>query len=308
VQLIWSFLWELVLVAAICSALFWGTAGYALNASAGSPRVLGAVVGAVFTVPGLIGLGIAAGVKRARHHRRAAAASEDGTAPEPPTAAQKRAARVAARSRWPGPLQRISAGGAAVIAVVLLLLSVVVPLLVVRSGILPPWGLLTFGTGLDIVAYVSGGIVVLGAVFIVRWPTAWAAILIAWIADWTLFLVLVFVVLQQNLAALLASLQVSLGDLFNDFGLDKGVGIVGLGGSTTSTGTGGPAVDLRGIDLTSTLHHAGVDIGPGVYLVLGFAIVANIAVFLTVGRLGRAVGAVTPEAPSPEAQGDPPRP
>ena len=292
-QLIWSFLWEFALVTVLCSALFWGTAGYALNASARSPRAVGAVVGVLFTAPGIIGLAIAAGVKRARRRRTTAAEITDGVATLPPAAAEKRAIRASGRSRWPSHIHRFSVGGAALVAVGLLLASVALPLFIVRSGILPPWGFLTFGTGLDLVAYVSGAIVVLGAVFTLRWPTAWAAVLIAWVADWTAFLVLVVVVVQENLAALLRSFQLSLGDLFNDLGLGNGVGIIGLGSSNLKTSAGAPSVDLRGLDLTSTLHHAGVDLGPGLYLMLGFAVVANIAVFMTVGRLGR-VSSIVP--------------
>lgn len=294
-QLNWSFLWEIALVTVVCSALFWGTAGYALNAAARSPRALGAVVGAVFTLVGVTGLAIAAGVKNARRHRKAAIGTEEGAAPDPLTAAQKRSTGAIERPRWPSSIQRISAGGAALVAVGLLLMSVLVPLFVVRSGILPPWEFLTLGTGFDFIAYLSGAIVTLGAVFIIRWPTAWAAILIAWVADWTLFLVLVLVVLQQNLAAVLTKLQLSLGDLFNVFGLGKDVGIIGLGSSSPKATAGGPSFDLRGLDLASSLQNAGVDLGPSFYLMIGFAIAANIAVFVTVGRLGRAVVVLKPQ-------------
>ena len=295
-QLNWSFLQEIALVTVVCSALFWGTAGYALNAAARSPRALGAVIGAVFTVAGVIGLAIAAGLKNARRHRKAAIETEEGTAPDPLMPAQKRDTRASERPRWPSNIQRISAGGAALVAVGLLLMSVLVPLFVVRIGILPPWEFLTLGTGFDFVAYLSCAIVTLGAVFIIRWPTAWAAILIAWVADWTLFLVLVLILLRQNLAAVLSNLQLSLGDLFNGFGLGQGVGIIGLGSSSAKATANGPSFDLRGLDLTSTLHNAGVDLGPGFYLMIGFAIAANVTVFMTVGRLGRAVGVLKPQA------------
>jgi hypothetical protein len=274
VAIVWGSIWELALAGILCSALFWGTAGYAISTAAGQRSWVGITVGAVFAPMGLIGLGIAAGVARGRRHAKAVrtaaveSAEADPAAPKVPT--ERRAAR-----RWGSRRARLLAVAFTLVSGFLLLASVAVPWVVLRTGVIPALVLVPIGTGFDLVIYIAAGCILVAAGFILWRPFRWAAVLVAWVADWWLFAVLSGLILQNALSSALAGLRLSLGDLLNDFGLGRSTGLIG----SSSSGSG-LSINLRGVDLTAPLRNAGVDLGPAWIVLLAFVVLANVAIFV----------------------------
>lgn len=297
--IVWNSIGLLVLVAVVCSALFWGTAGYAASSAAHQKTWIGTSVGALFGGFGLIGLGIAAGVsgkRRRAARKRATAADLDHAGAEERAAVEEQAtakdnvavAKVATaeaavkpatakrppRRKWYSNGSRILAVGLAVLASAFLVVSAVVPWLTIRTGVIPPFVLVPFGTGLDIIINVGAALILIAAVFFIWKPFRWAALLIAWISDWWLFVVLAGLVLQAGLASELSSFRLSFGGLMDDFGLASSTGV--LGSPTDKTGL---FVNIRGINLAEPLHHAGIDLGQSWLVLLLFVVLANVALF-----------------------------
>lgn len=206
-----------------------------------------------------------------------------------PNAASSSAARRTITDRFSTawgrtPLGRIAAGLGSV-AGVLVVVSIFTGWLSINAAIVPRFWVYPIGTGLDIALLVTAVIVGSVVASVAMRPFCSLAVLLAWVADTWLVLMALLVSSREAATYLLneiGALTLSTGDLLKSVGIDTSAGVVELpqGVDLSSVGVSGRSVDLSGLDLGQIIPDMSVTIGPGVYLIIAFAVLANAAVFV----------------------------
>ena len=199
--------------------------------------------------------------------------------------------------RWRWEWVRTKNGTRAVIAgglaVLVLLSTLLIAWVSIDAGIIPKFWFYILGTGLDVVVIVTALLVAGGVLLIANRPSRWAAVAVAWIADTWLVLTLIAISARQTVAEFLeqiGALSLTVGDTLNAFGVDTTGGTVELppGVDLSSLGYPGRSIDLSGIELGTVIPDVGIEVGPALYAILAFAVLANVLVIIALVSADRA--------------------
>lgn len=182
------------------------------------------------------------------------------------------------------------------LALAALIVSIFAGWLDIDAAIVPRFWFYPVGTGLDIALAVTVLIAGVAILSLATRPFRSVAVLLAWVADTWLVLLLLLISSRYAVAEFLeqvGTLSLSAGDLLKTIGVTARGGVVDLpaGVDLSSLGLSGSTIDLSKVDLSQVIPNVSIGIGPGVYLVLAFAAMANVATFavLVAADRGRAV-------------------
>ena len=170
------------------------------------------------------------------------------------------------------------------VALSALVVSIFAGWLDIDAAIVPRFWFYPIGTGLDVALALTVLIAGVAILSLATRPFRSVAVLLAWVADTWLVFLLLMISSRYAVAGFLeqvGTLTLSAGDLLKSMGVTARGGVVELpaGVDLSSLGLSGPAVDLSKVDLSQVIPNVSIDIGPGVYLVLVFAAMANVASF-----------------------------
>lgn len=165
-----------------------------------------------------------------------------------------------------------------------LIVSIFAGWLNIDAAIVPRFWFYPIGTGLDVALAVTVLIAGASVLSLATRPFRSVAVLLAWVADTWLVLLLLLISSRYTVAEFLdqvGTLSLSAGDLLKTMGITARGGVVDLpkGVDLSSLGLSGSTIDLSKVDLSQVIPDVSIEIGPGVYLVLAFAIMGNAAVF-----------------------------
>jgi len=327
-----NYLWELggraILAIVASSLLFGGIMGYAIAAWGGLSKPLGAAVGAVFSFPGALGLWIAVLVRRSNARARelatfpvevpvansfgfdaaettgfgsytssvapAAAGSAGGfggfggfddpvyTAPTLVAAPNRRKPDLS----WTTSRTGIGTVGALLVAGIVLAITFMFPWFHADSDLFPRVRIYATGAGIDIALYVSLAIVAVCLMLTIYRPYRWVAVIIAWVSGTWLVATLVLLSARQAVTDFLreiGALQFSVNDI-----------VSALGGDSADFGVWS-ADELGDIDLSAAIPNIQLDLGASWYVVLGFVVVAHVAVYFILASADRRSKALAPQ-------------
>lgn len=170
------------------------------------------------------------------------------------------------------------------LALASLIVSIFAGWLDIDAAIVPRFWFYPIGTGLDVALAVTVLIAGVAILSLATRPFRSVAVLLAWVADTWLVFLLLMISSRYAVAGFLeqlGTLSLSAGDLLKTMGVTARGGVVELpaGVDLSSIGMSGSTIDLSKVDLSQVIPNVSIDIGPGVYLVLVFAVMANVASF-----------------------------
>lgn len=171
------------------------------------------------------------------------------------------------------------------IATLVLLASLLAAWLSFDAGIIPRVWFYPIGTGLDVAVIVSAIAVAVAVLAFALRPFRWSAVLLAAVADTWLVLALLTVSARHSVARVLeevGAFTLTIGDALQALGLDTTGGTVELppGLDLSGIGINGTTVDMSTIELGAVIPNVTIELGPGLFLLLAFAVIANVAVVL----------------------------
>ena len=173
-------------------------------------------------------------------------------------------------------------GGA---SVVVSLATIAIAWVSIDASIIPKFWFYIPGTGIDVAVLITAAVVGAGVAVIANRPLRWPVIVIAWVADTWLVAILIAISARQTVAEFLdqvGALSLSVGDTLSAFGVDTTGGVVEIppGVDLSSLGSPGRTIDLSSIELGAVIPDVSVQIGPRLYLIIAFAVLANAFVFI----------------------------
>jgi len=223
---------------------------------------------------------------------------DDGEVAAPvATPVAARAPRRGFRDRLSTAWVRSRAGqvtaGLGVVAVLVVVASIFVGWLSINAAITPRFWVYPLGTGVDVALLVTAVIGATAVASLATRPLLSVGVLLAWVADTWLLGALLLIVGRESVARFLAeigALTLSVGDLLESVGIDTTAGVVDLppGVDLSSLGITGRTVDMSSMELGAVIPDVSVEIGPGVYLIIAFAVLINAAVFVVIRSADRA--------------------
>jgi len=197
--------------------------------------------------------------------------------PTPPSRQRRSLREIVLPSRW------ILVAGT--LAALVLAATLASPWLRVDAGVIPAILLFPIGTGLDVLVLIGIVLVLAALVALGIRRMRVAAIVLASVADLWLLFALVTLSARESVARVLAEVgafELTVGDALRVLGVETGGGVIQLpeGVDLSSIGLTGDTVDLSGVELGAVIPNIDVQVSVGIYLLITFAVLANLAVGL----------------------------
>jgi len=179
---------------------------------------------------------------------------------------------------WARSRTGIGTVGTLLVAGIVLAVTFMFPWFHADSSLFPRVRIYAAGAGIDIALYVTLAIVAICAIITIYRPYRWVAVTVAWLSGTWLVATLVLLSARQAVTEFLTEIgafQFSINDL-----------VTALGADGEDVGVWAP-VDLDSVDLAAAIPDIHLDLGSSWYIVLGFVVLAHVAVFFVLASADR---------------------